>query len=170
MGSWANFIPGFIAPNGSKIAEPLLVDPANYFVTFTSTVMAGAWAMRKVKEKWPKVNTFVQSLCAIPAIWVAMGILDVVATQFLHFDGWLIAKWDLSLFRGNFYQFPIYEFLVFPLAFLACALLVYISALACCLLGTGDKYMVDFASCMKDGSLNKPIFILIFTDGYSACY
>ncbi|SNQ47221.1 conserved membrane hypothetical protein [Frankia canadensis] len=125
MGSWANYIPGFRTPHGDRIAEPLLVDPSSYFVSFTLTALSGVWAMRKIKERRPDVSRTVQTLVSVPAIWISMGVLDVGATTLMHFDGWLITNHSLSLLGGGYDQFPLYEFLVFPAAFVACALLLY---------------------------------------------
>jgi hypothetical protein len=125
MGSWAEFIPFFITENGNRIAEPLLVDPANYFITFTTTALSGVWAMKKATRRWPSINPVLRALCAVPAIWMAMGVLDVIATRFMHFDAWLVSHRSFSLWGGEFYQFPLIEFITFPLAFVACALVLY---------------------------------------------
>ena len=125
FGSWANFIPGYMAPNGEKIAEPLLVNPANYFMTFAITTMAVVWIMKKIKEKFPNTKLWVQILSGFPVVWVVNSILDVVATRYFNFDAWLIGNQNLSLWGGKFYQFPLSEFITFPLIFIAGALLVY---------------------------------------------
>lgn len=125
MGSWSEFIPFFFLPGGNRIAEPLLVNPANYFVTFTSTAVAAAWAMRRAERRWPRIHPVVRSLCAIPAIWVSIGILDIVATRVMHFDGWLISHQAISLWGGQFYQFPVLELVLFPLPFIVCGLVLY---------------------------------------------
>lgn len=124
MGCWCEFIPGWQSVNGSRIAEPLLVDPPNYFFNFTATALAGLWAMQKARARWPGLGVIGLSLWSLPAIWVVMGILDVLATRLLHFDAWPLATQSLSFWGGEFYQFPAYEFVIFPAAFVACALLL----------------------------------------------
>jgi hypothetical protein len=64
-------------------------------------------------------------LAAWLAVLMAIGVLDVVATTLLHFDAWPGAKQSLSLFGGRFYQFPLYEFAIFPAIFVACAFLLF---------------------------------------------
>lgn len=124
-GCWCEFIPGWQSVNGARIAEPLLVDPPNYFYNFTATAMAGVWAMNKASARWPGLGALGLSLAALPAIWLAMGVLDVAATRLLHFDAWPLSTQSLSFWGGRFYQFPAYEFLIFPADFIACAYLLY---------------------------------------------
>jgi hypothetical protein len=124
FGCWCEFIPGWQTYNGRRLAEPLLVDGPAYFYTFTGTAIMGLWAMRKAQARWPGIGTVGLMLCAYPAIWIGMGALDVVATRYMHFDAWPGSLQSASLWGGQFYQFPIYEFILFPTPFVLCALLL----------------------------------------------
>jgi hypothetical protein len=123
-GCWCEFIPGWQSVNGSRIAEPLLIDGPSYFYAFTGTALIGLKFMKKAKARWPGIGTIGLTLAGFVGVWVSMGLLDVVATRYLHFDAWPIAFQRFSFWGGHFYQFPVYEFLLFPSTFIACAFLL----------------------------------------------
>lgn len=123
-GCWCEFIPGWQTPNGSRIAEPLLIDAPAYFYSFAGTALLGLAVMRKAKARFPSIGVAGLTLAGFVGVWVSMGLLDIVATRYLHFDAWPGAFQQLSFWGGNFYQFPIYEFILFPSTFIACAFLL----------------------------------------------
>ena len=123
-GCWCEFIPGWQTPNGSRIAEPLLIDGPAYFYSFAGTALIGLAMMRKAKASFPKLGIVGLTLAGFIGVWISMGLLDIVATRYLHFDAWPGAFQHLSFWGGNFYQFPIYEFILFPSTFIACAFLL----------------------------------------------
>ena len=124
FGSWSEFIPGWQSSQGARVAEPLLVDIPNYFYNFTFTAFVGYRAMQQVKVRWPSSGRITLALAALIGVWMAMTILDVVATRFMYFDAWPGSVQSMSLWGGQFYQFPGYELLIFPLVFVACAFLL----------------------------------------------
>ena len=103
FGCWCEFIPGWQSYNGRRIAEPLLIDGPAYFYTFTGTALMGLWAMRKAQSRWPRIGTKGLMLCAYPAIWIGMGVLDVVSTRYMHFDAWPGSLQSAALWGGQFY-------------------------------------------------------------------
>lgn len=124
-GCWCESIPFWQTVNGSRMAEPLLIDAPAYFSTFTFTALSGLACMRWAKSRWPAIGNFGLGFSGFVGVWLTMGLLDVAATRYLHFDAWPIAHQNLSFWGGKFYQFPIYEFLFFPSTFIACAFLLY---------------------------------------------
>ena len=124
-GCWCEFIPGWQAANGSRFAEPLLIDPPSYFYTFTATALFGLACMRKAKAKWPDIGVFGLTLAGFVGVWMTMGLLDIAATRFMGFDAWPGGFQAASFWGGKYYQFPIYEFILFPSTFIACAFLIY---------------------------------------------
>ncbi|MEO5641398.1 MAG: spirocyclase AveC family protein [Sphingomicrobium sp.] len=124
-GCWCEYIPFWQSPGGARIAEPLLIDPPSYFVTFTATALFALAAMRRAKGRWPKLSVAGLVLAGFVAVWATMGLLDIAATRLLGFDAWPIAFQRASFWGGRAYQFPIYEFVLFPSTFVACALLLY---------------------------------------------
>lgn len=127
FGSWAEFIPGWQSPNGSRIAEPLLIDPSAYFWNFTLATFIPYWVMRLVRSRWPGLPWPLLILTGFAGVWASMGLIDINATFNQRFDAWPIAFQSWSFFGGQPYQFPIYEFILFPSAFVACATLVLFS-------------------------------------------
>lgn len=123
FGCWCAFIPGWSSPV-TRIAEPLLIDAPSYFYTFAGTAAVALWAMRFARNRWPFIGTFGLVLAGFAGVWLSMGLLDVAATRYLGFDAWPLAFRALSFWGGRYYQFPIYEFLLFPSTFVACAWLL----------------------------------------------
>ncbi|MEO5598545.1 MAG: spirocyclase AveC family protein [Novosphingobium sp.] len=124
-GCWCNFIPFWQSANGAGYAEPLLVVPPAYFYTFTGTAIFGLMMMQKAKSRWPSIGNIGLCLAGFAGVWMTMGLLDIVATRYLGFDGWPGAFRNLSFWGGQSYQFPIYEAILFPTPFVACAFLLF---------------------------------------------
>ena len=127
FGCWCAFIPGW-SSSVNRIAEPLLIDAPSYFYTFTATALVALWVMRSAQRRWPAIGLGGLTLAGFAGVWVSMGLLDVAATRYLGFDAWPLAFQTVSFWGGRFYQFPIYEFLLFPTTFVACAFLLYRAA------------------------------------------
>lgn len=124
FGSWASHIPFWQSPGGARIAEPLLIVAPSYFYAFPITALIALWAMRRAESlrpglKWPGVT-----LAGFVGVWFSMELLDIVATRYMGLDAWPGSVRSLSLWGGTFYQFPIYELIMFPSPFVACAFLL----------------------------------------------
>ncbi|MEX3947892.1 spirocyclase AveC family protein [Paraburkholderia sp. EG287B] len=123
FGCWCRFIPFWQSPH-ARIAEPILIDAPSYFYTFTGTAVVALWAMRAVRQRWPRAGNVGITLAGFAAIWMTMGLLDIAASRFMGFDAWPGAFQRVSFWGGHYYQFPVYEFLLFPSAFVASAFLL----------------------------------------------
>jgi len=123
FGCWCRFIPFWQSPH-TRIAEPILIDAPSYFYTFTGTAVVALWAMRAVRKRWPSAGNVRLALAGFAAIWMTMGLLDIAASRFMGFDAWPGAFQSVSFWGGHYYQFPVYEFLLFPSAFVASAFLL----------------------------------------------
>ncbi len=108
FGSWANFIPGWVMPNGNLIAEPLIFNAGAYMSIIPLQCWFMAWTMRKAKAHWPGISTLgLVGVCflggfttdlIIEGAWVRMGLYVFSGT---------VHSW--SLFGGEWYQFPLYN-------------------------------------------------------------
>ncbi|NBB50411.1 spirocyclase AveC family protein [Rhizobium sp. CRIBSB] len=124
-GCWCEFIPFWQTPNGARIAEPLLIDAPNYFISFASTALVALWAMKTARRRWPTIGNWGLGLVGFAGVWFSMGLLDIGMTRIFHFDAWAGSFQAWSFWGGEFYQFPIYEFVLFPSTFVACAFLLF---------------------------------------------
>ncbi|MGF6654264.1 hypothetical protein OKW34_004853 [Paraburkholderia youngii] len=123
FGCWCRFIP-FWQSSHARIAEPILIDAPSYFYTFTGTAVVALWAMRATRKRWPRAGNLRLALAGFAVIWMTMGLLDIAASRFMGFDAWPGAFQSASFWGGHYYQFPVYEFLLFPSAFVASAFLL----------------------------------------------
>jgi hypothetical protein len=124
-GCWCEFIPFWQTPNGARIAEPLLIDGPAYFFSFASTAVIALWCMKTAKSRWPVIGPWGMGLAGFVGVWISMGLLDIGMTRLFYFDAWGGSFQAASFWGGEFYQFPIYEFVLFPSTFVACAFLLY---------------------------------------------
>ncbi|TDY27070.1 uncharacterized protein DUF5135 [Paraburkholderia sp. BL6665CI2N2] len=122
-GCWCRFIPFWQSPH-ARIAEPLLIDAPSYFYTFTGTAVVALSVMHAVRKRWPNAGFAGLTIAGFIPIWLTMGLLDIAASRFMGFDAWPGAFQRLSFWGGHYYQFPVYEFLLFPSAFVASAFLL----------------------------------------------
>lgn len=108
FGSWVNFIPGWVMPNGNLIPEPLVFLAGAYMSIIPLQCWFMAWTMRKAKAYWPGISTLgLVGVCfiggfttdlIIEGAWVRMGLYVFSGT---------VHAW--SLFGGEWYQFPLYN-------------------------------------------------------------
>jgi len=125
MGSWVPYIPGWIAPEkpGAMLTEPFLwVAPVYIYVCFGGTVVMGA-LMRRVQARWN-----VGAVGAIAACWVAAFVaITLIETVWMRLGlyVWPGAPEGITLFHGNYYQYPLNESFFWGSAWTAMAALRY---------------------------------------------
>ena len=111
FGNWTQNIPGWFMPHSNYIGEPAVAVSMGYVYLIFGMCIVGCGVMRKAKQRWPNLSTF--------------GLIMVAASFFIVFD--LLFEppllilgvfsypgtidW-LTLFHGHYYQFPIYEALL----------------------------------------------------------
>jgi hypothetical protein len=123
-GCWCKFIPFWRSPAGDRIAEPLIIVGSAYFWNFALVCFLAYAVMRWLRNSRPGASWAGAILCGFAAIWVTMSMLDLAATRFMGFDAWPIATPSVTLWAGRPYQFPLYEFILFPSQFVVCALVM----------------------------------------------
>lgn len=118
FGSWTTKIPGWLSPNGQLFPEPVIWTSTAYVTAVFGAVVFSNVVMRKAKARWPQLGT-------VGMIAVCLGffiIFDLVAegiwvrTGIYFYPG---AIRSLSLFPGHYYQFPVYEVLLFGVSWAA---------------------------------------------------
>ncbi|WP_433715046.1 spirocyclase AveC family protein [Nocardia sp. CA-084685] len=110
-GSWVAHIPGWrsYAEPGQMMAEPLLMNAAGYSYGVLLCTILGCWIMRRAKSKWPNISNF--GLIGVLIVWTFFFDL-VIEGLFLMPMGLFTypgAIRSLSINAGTYYQWPIYE-------------------------------------------------------------
>jgi hypothetical protein len=109
-GSWVQDVPGWVSfgEPGRMMAEPFLMNAPGYSFVLLCT-MLGCWIMRKAKSRWPNISTL--GLIGIIVVWAFFFDL-VIEGMFLMPMGLFTypgAIQSLSINAGTYYQWPIYE-------------------------------------------------------------
>jgi len=112
MGSWVADIPFWQSVTagapGAMQAYPMLFIVTAYVWGLWGVVAAQAWAMRRMRARWPRMSTpalLWWSYCWGFAVFM---ILEVVYMR-CGVYGYHAAIPSLTLWYGEYYQFPIYE-------------------------------------------------------------
>jgi Spirocyclase AveC-like len=109
-GSWVQDVPGWVSfgKPGAMMAEPFLMNAPGYSFILLCT-MLGCWVMRKAKKRWPNISTI--GLIGVVIVWTFFFDL-VIEGLFLMPMGLFTypgAIQALSINAGTYYQWPIYE-------------------------------------------------------------
>jgi hypothetical protein len=110
-GSWFSDVPGWMSPNGGNLAEPPLLVVPLYVYGFMAGVFFANFVMRRSKRQWPQIGKFGLIMVA----WVTLMVFDlVIETAWMRTGlyAWPGAIKGLTLWYGKWYQFPIYESVV----------------------------------------------------------
>jgi len=110
-GSWVQDIPGWqsYGEPGAMMAEPVLMNAPGYSFGVLLCTILGCWVMRKAKSRWPNINNL--GLIGIVVVWAFFFDL-VIEGLFLMPMGLFTypgAIQSLSINAGTYYQWPIYE-------------------------------------------------------------
>jgi hypothetical protein len=107
VGSWYNFIPGWVPGNGRHFAEAPFFAGGFYTWGILGFAMIANFAMRRVRHRWPNISKFRLVLVAlavgmyldlcIEMLWIYGGLY--------HYSGFPGPKF----FAGHYYAFPLME-------------------------------------------------------------
>lgn len=111
MGSWAPYLPGTTASEepGAMVAEPLLTNVPGYAYGVLFITIIGCVIMRKIKTRWPNISNFRLIAVTFGLAFVfdfVMEALVMLPAGFYTYPGAIQA---LSFNAGTYYQWPIYE-------------------------------------------------------------
>ena len=111
MGSWVQNVPGWMSYGepGRMMAEPLLMNAPGYSYGVLLCTILGCWVMSKAKARWPNISTM--GLIGVLVIWtfffdLVMEGLFLMPMGLFTYPG---AIQSLSINAGTYYQWPIYE-------------------------------------------------------------
>lgn len=113
-GAWDAKIPGWLAPHGERIAEPVVWCVPIYIFALFGLVLFGCFVMRKCQSRWPSLSRLqLMMICC-----VVMAVLDIpveslwIRTGVYIYQGVFTPPW-LTLFDGKYYQMGLHEPLIF---------------------------------------------------------
>lgn len=110
-GSWVKDIPGWVSYGepGRMMAEPLLMNAPGYSYGVLLCTILGCWVMRRAKMRWPGISNL--GLIGVLIAWTFFFDL-VIEGLFLMPMGLFTypgAIQSLSINAGTYYQWPLYE-------------------------------------------------------------
>jgi hypothetical protein len=110
-GSWVQHIPGWVSYGepGRMMAEPLLMNAPGYSYGVLLCTILGCWVMRRAKSRWPNISN--AGLIGVLIVWtfffdVVMEGLFLMPMGLYIYPG---AIKSLSINAGTYYQWPVYE-------------------------------------------------------------
>ncbi|HEX5144645.1 MAG TPA: spirocyclase AveC family protein [Mycobacterium sp.] len=110
-GSWSSHIPGWVSPEvpGHQVVEPLLTNVPGYSFGNLLMVIVGCWVMRTVKKRRPGIS----NTRLIGVTFAFNFVLDFVMEGLIYLPiGFYVypgAIRAVSINAGTYYQWPIYE-------------------------------------------------------------
>jgi hypothetical protein len=113
FGSWYRWVPGWVSPNGNSVPEPLLGIFTLYGPFFFLGAVAGGWCMRKVKEHRPATRSAALFGFATLFFLAWLIFFELVCMRFGHMWAYPgaarsgVLGW-FTLFKGTYYQYPVY--------------------------------------------------------------
>lgn len=124
VGSWYNHVPGWILPNYKNFPEVPVFGLTWYTFGVCGLMIVGCWLMRKIRERWPQMSTMglIGMMLLIYMLIDAPMEFMYNRTAIMTYPG---AVQGLTLFHGHYYQFPLYEWVLWPLAWTAWTCLRY---------------------------------------------
>jgi hypothetical protein len=110
-GSWVQNIPGWqsYGEPGRMLSEPLLMNAPGYSFGVLLCTILGCWVMRKAKSRWPNISNV--GLIGVLIAWTFFFDL-IMEGYFLMPMGLFTypgAIKALSINAGHYYQWPLYE-------------------------------------------------------------
>ncbi|GAA3207442.1 spirocyclase AveC family protein [Actinocorallia longicatena] len=111
QGSWVLDVPGWrsFGEPGRMMAEPLLMNAPGYSYGVLLCTILGCWVMRRAKARWPGISN--AGLIGVLIVWTFFFDL-VIEGLFLMPMGLFTypgAIRSLSINAGTYYQWPVYE-------------------------------------------------------------
>ncbi len=112
FGGWEMGIPGWVAPHSNKTAEPILALPPMYIYFMFGAVTIGCQIMKMIRKKFPQLGNFGLCVTTIILFFVFDSALEplLMASGVWTYPG---AIKGVTLFHGHYFQFPLYEAILF---------------------------------------------------------
>lgn len=125
LGFLSNNIPGWMSPRGELLPEPLLAWAGGYPAILIGGCVFGMAIMRGVKGAFPGIQNLFLAITGVLGVMVYDATVEIVLIRGSAIYAYPGSIRSLSLFAGHWYQFPIYEALLFGGWWGLCAVLLY---------------------------------------------
>lgn len=125
MGFLSGEIPGWMSPRGNLLPEPLLAWAGGYPGFLIWGCLAGLAAMRGTKARFPSISNIKLAIIGVLAVMVFDMVLEMILIRGTGIYAYVGSIQSLSIFGGHWYQFPIYEAILFGGWWGLCAVLLY---------------------------------------------
>lgn len=111
QGSWAPHIPGWVAHEepGHTVPEPLLTNIPGYMYGVLLLTIVGCAIMRKIKNRWPAISNLRLILVTYAIAFVFDFVMEALILLPIGFYSYPGAIQALSFNAGTYYQWPVYE-------------------------------------------------------------
>jgi len=116
LGSWVGHVPGWMSPNPTQIAQPLIWLPGIYTCWFFAMVMIVHWVFGKLRQKWPTISPMSMWLVTFFPTMV-VGIFCEAALMIMGSHSYASSIRELSFNPGKYYEFPVYQGITASLLF-----------------------------------------------------
>jgi len=123
-GNWAAHLPGWVSPTGGLFAEPIIWTMPAYVYAVVIAVRLVNLVMHKVKARWPQTGP----LGLVGAAFAFSMVFDfALESAFMRIGIYTYpgSIESVTIFRGHYYQFPLYEVIFGGAMFTAFACLRY---------------------------------------------
>lgn len=124
MGTWAEFVPGWVS-KGAETPAPILYTLGDYFLFFPLAVLGINAMVERARKRWPRLN----KAGIVAGLLLLFLVLDTIGEQLLQRQGlWTYFRVNetWSMFTGTIAQFPLYENIVFGSIVMVLSICIYI--------------------------------------------
>jgi hypothetical protein len=110
-GSWSAMIPGAVSPEapGRQVAEPLLTNVPGYAYGVVLITIVGCAVMRKIKARWPNISAVRLVIATYGFTFLLDFLMEGCLLLPIGFYSYPGAIRAVSVNAGHYYQWPIYE-------------------------------------------------------------
>jgi hypothetical protein len=121
-GSWSEFVPFWLSPNGSKMPEPIFWQMGCYIIMQPQLVLFTMGVIYALRRRCPQLG-FASTLLIAFIACGALNTLNELVLVFGEVFAYPGVVHDWSLFPGTQYQYPVYEGFLWAIGTTACAAL-----------------------------------------------
>jgi hypothetical protein len=111
MGAWTPHVPGWVSPDepGAMVPEPWFTNAPGYAWGVLMIIIVGCWVMRRIKQRWPNISNMRLILATYAINFVFDFVMEALILLPIGLYSYPGAIRELSFNAGTYYQWPVYE-------------------------------------------------------------